>query len=840
VTGGWIWSPISNVEMGGIIRLDAKNKEIGLFMRNTRERSANAKSIIGVRLMSLGLTVSLFCSAFAYDVTVRWNEVQQKITGFGACTGCGGAYRDLNPGTGEGWYIHSMPEPARTECLDLLFDSIKGIGLNMFRFGESWELEDPDGTWHWGAGRGPQEIWIAKEALKRNANMIFWSAPWTAPLWMKTVQTMGGGSLQSQYYQRYADYKSHFIRDMRDKEGIALTANSIQNEPHFNPGYGGCYYSGSNIRDFVKNNLGPTFARDGISTKILIAETNWNQPAWVDVSMFDSVARSYVGIVAFHNYETDVIPYPRAAQYGKELWQTETSLDPWSGVGDLTMNQARPFTIQLHKCMALARVSAWHYYEFIGGGNPPLRLSGSSYQIAKLLYCIGNYSKFLKPGWHMIGANNFAPDSLFVGVTAYRDSSNGKFAIVATNWDKIESHDLSFTLQGIRTAKVTPFLTDDNNHSLNQMAVIPVTGGQFTTTLPIMSVTTFTGAAVPIAAGDVDVDSFVASSHWVAPGSPDTLSWATKNATSVSISNVTGAIVPSGSAVVSPSSTTTYTLSAQGPNGPVLRTVTVIAQAPREPENPSPVVAGLTYEYYEGVWQKIPDLNSLTPKSTGTTINFFPMVAGYRATGDYAIRYKGYINIPATGYYTFFTKSDFASRLLIGTTLVVDNDKGVADERSGAIALKAGMHAIAVEFHQTTNIHTMVVSWQAPELGMPKKQIPMGGLFRIAPPAAIGGAATQVPIFPSMQIVGLDRGFRVNLSIPVNGNVLLQIVDQHGRIVRTLRNGMLPAGRSAIGFNGCDNVRHPLPAGPYWCIAHLRNGQTFASPMIIKSIGIVK
>jgi len=768
----------------------------------------------------------------AFDVTVRWNELLQRISGFGAgtacptCAGGGAAFYD-----NDAMHIYSLSEPARTDLLDLLFDTTKGIGLSNFRMGESWMLEDPDGTWHWARGSGEQqEIWVAKEAQKRNPNIKFWSAPWTPPLWMKTVQTMGGGSLQTQYYQRYADYKSRLIRDMRDKEGINLVASSVQNEPHFNPNYGGCYYSGANLRDFVKNNLGPTFVRDGVAAKIMIAETNWNQPAWVDVSMADSIARDYVGIAGFHTYETDVLPYPKAAQYGKEVWMTEASGAPWGGIGDLTMTQAMPYVQQLHKCMSVARTNAWVYYEFAGGGNPPVRLNGGSYLVAKLLYCLGNYSKFVKLGWRMIGATNYAPDSLFVGTTAYRDSTSGKFAIIATNWDKIGPHDISFTLQGFRTAKVTPWLTDDNAHSISQQADIPVTGGLFTATLPALSITTFTGAAVPIAASDAEIDAFVASKSWTAPGSPVTLAWATKNASSASINNGVGAVAASGTAVVSPSSTTTYALTVQGPSGPVSRALTVLAQTPREPENPSPVVNGITYNYYEGTWQTIPDLTTLTPLRTGLSTNFFPRVAGYRPQ-QYAIRYEGYISVPSTGYYTFCTKSDFASKLYIGASLVVDNDKGFADERSGGMLLKAGMHAMTVDYHQTTaGTPALAVSWLAPELGLLKKPVPPANLYRLPTPARTSGWPKTAP---AIQISLRNQVMMITVNAPRKGTIAVTVFDQSGRMVRRRAENNSAAGVIAIDISGHTGDGRPLAPGPYICIVRMPDHQVSKTIAVI-------
>ena len=65
------------------------------------------------------------------------------------------------------------------------------------------------------------------------------------------------------------------------------------------------------------------------------------------------------------------------------------------------------------------------------------------------------------------------------------------------------------------------------------------------------------------------------------------------------------------------------------------------------------------------------------------------------------------------------TTSNDGSRLLIGNTVVVDND-GLHSmmERSGSIGLKAGRHAITVlYFHGDGPFEGLEVRWQGPSLG---------------------------------------------------------------------------------------------------------------------------
>ena len=66
---------------------------------------------------------------------------------------------------------------------------------------------------------------------------------------------------------------------------------------------------------------------------------------------------------------------------------------------------------------------------------------------------------------------------------------------------------------------------------------------------------------------------------------------------------------------------------------------------------------------------------------------------------SFGIAYKGYIDVPADGIYSFYLTADDGAVLKIGPTTVVDNDGNhSAQERSGQIALKMGLHPFALDF----------------------------------------------------------------------------------------------------------------------------------------------
>lgn len=149
----------------------------------------------------------------------------------------------------------------------------------------------------------------------------------------------------------------------------------------------------------------------------------------------------------------------------------------------------------------------------------------------------------------------------------------------------------------------------------------------------------------------------------------------------------------------------------------------------RNPENPAGAVAGIDYNYYEGVWDTLPDFSALTPVETGVETTF--SLAERNRNDEFGFQFKGYVQVPADGIYSFYTTSDDGSELLIGDVLVADND-GLHGEQTegGRIALKAGKHAITVSFFEQGGGEVLTVAYEGP--GIPKQLIPASALFRTA------------------------------------------------------------------------------------------------------------
>ncbi|MCP4725885.1 MAG: hypothetical protein GY863_12650, partial [bacterium] len=137
--------------------------------------------------------------------------------------------------------------------------------------------------------------------------------------------------------------------------------------------------------------------------------------------------------------------------------------------------------------------------------------------------------------------------------------------------------------------------------------------------------------------------------------------------------------------------------------------------------------ADLTVKCYEGSWNELPDFSTLEPFEEKTTSKIDLSVTDREQ--NIGLIFEGYVDIPETGVYIFYTATDDGSRLYIGDEMLVDND-GIhgTREKSGAIALEKGLHPIKVEYFQRRGGISLKVFYEGP--GIDKAEIPGNVLFR--------------------------------------------------------------------------------------------------------------
>ena len=207
--------------------------------------------------------------------------------------------------------------------------------------------------------------------------------------------------------------------------------------------------------------------------------------------------------------------------------------------------------------------------------------------------------------------------------------------------------------------------------------------------------------------------------------------------------------------------------------------------------NPTNIINGLQYKYYEGVWNFMPDFNALASVKSGTTNNFDINLAN--RSRDMGFNFYGYIEIPADGFYTFFTTSDDGSFLYIDDVMVVSNDgKHAAIEKSGIIGLKAGKHFIRAQYFQGPSGMSFFVSYQSANLA--KQKIPETALFRsnnstAGKPTGVKGNNkimpfnTEKPLSVNCFPNPTTTDFTVNITGGTNEKVEIEVVNTIGQII---------------------------------------------------------
>ncbi|HEY0462660.1 MAG TPA: glycoside hydrolase family 30 beta sandwich domain-containing protein, partial [Polyangiaceae bacterium] len=154
-----------------------------------------------------------------------------------------------------------------------------------------------------------------------------------------------------------------------------------------------------------------------------------------------------------------------------------------------TIDNAIAVAVAIHDAIVIGNASAWHYWWLMNHSPDNQGLLNQGGVKTKRLYSVGNYSKFVRPGFARIGTLG-GPEG--VVASAFRDCA-GRFALVVINKNPV-STPFGIAFKGAAAKSVTPWVTS-STLNLVAGAKLEVSAGRVETTLPASSVTTFVGAA---------------------------------------------------------------------------------------------------------------------------------------------------------------------------------------------------------------------------------------------------------------------------------------------------------------------------------------------------------
>lgn len=257
---------------------------------------------------------------------------------------------------------------------------------------------------------------LLKRIVAINPSIKFMATPWSPPTWMKTNNNSMGGSLIPQYYRAYARYLVKYIQAM-SANGISIDALTIQNEPQHGGNNPSMLMTADEQAAFIKNHLGPLFAKHAINTKIVVWDHNCDHPEFPISILNDTAANRYIDGSAFHLYAGNIsaLSTVKKAHPNKNIYFTEQ----WTGSkgsfdGDLKWHVKNVLlgSMQHHSKIALE----WNlandssYGPHTPGGctecKGALTINRSSVIRNVAYYIIAHAAKFVPPGSVRIQSNS--------------------------------------------------------------------------------------------------------------------------------------------------------------------------------------------------------------------------------------------------------------------------------------------------------------------------------------------------------------------------------------------------------------------------------------------------
>jgi glucosylceramidase len=232
---------------------------------------------------------------------------------FQTMVGIGGALTDASAEV-----FAKLPAAVQKDFLTAYYDKEKGIGYNFARtniascdfssdsYGYVAENDSLLKTFSVAHDEKFKIPLIKRAIAAAGGKLPLFISPWSPPAWMKDNHSLlQGGKLLKVYNQSWANHYVKFIQAY-EALGIPVWGLSVQNEPMAVQKWESCIYSAEEERDFVKNYLGPTLKKNGMSDKKLIVWDHNRDLIYqrASVVLGDAEAAKYIWGVGFHWYET--------------------------------------------------------------------------------------------------------------------------------------------------------------------------------------------------------------------------------------------------------------------------------------------------------------------------------------------------------------------------------------------------------------------------------------------------------------------------------------------------------------------------------------------------------
>ncbi|MDR3597373.1 glycoside hydrolase [Clostridium sp.] len=433
-------------------------------------------------------------------------------------------------GTSLAWWgklVGEWKTDAKNEIMDLAFDKDKGLGLNMVRYNiggakspndtnlrpggdvESYLLEN--GTYDWTKDAGQR--WVLDQAKKKIAGDEFKAEAFSnSPPYFMTISGQSSGNidgksnLKSDQYQNFADYLTEVVKHFKSDYGITFDTIDPMNEPSTNywkkgGNQEGCDFDTAAEKDTIFQDLSKDFNNNGISTKLAGFDETGIKNSIDTIKSADSKTIDAISQFNTHVYSDGSRSQLRdlAASLGKPLYMDEICTSGGAKHDANDIDNGLSIADYIFKDLKDMKTPGWDIWQVVDDeamnqtnnsnwGLISAYWSGDNvekYFITKQYYAMAHFSKFIRPGYKIIDANNS-------DVVAAIDPDGQKLVLVTRN-TSTSDEPLSVDLSRFNTTNATikAYRTTGEESLADVSSGVSITNGNLTDTLPAKSMVTY-------------------------------------------------------------------------------------------------------------------------------------------------------------------------------------------------------------------------------------------------------------------------------------------------------------------------------------------------------------
>jgi len=411
---------------------------------------------------------------------------------------------------------------------DTLADgSPKGIALSLWRFNigagsaqqgtqsgirDEWRRAesflDSSAGYNWSRQSG--QVWFLKAAKARGVEQFLGfcnSPPVQFTINKKAYADGGRTNIASDQYSAFASYLVNVIKGIRKNYGVSFNYISPVNEPQWDwsdGGQEGCPYTNKEIAELIRS-INSAFTASKVSSKLLVAEAGsinylyaaGDKPGKGNQinDFFSPSSVNYIGnlesvnkAIAAHSYFT-TSPLSHAVTMRNTLadsiskipnlsfWQSEYCIlgdnagEMNGSKRDLGMDAALYLATVIHTDLTAANASAWQWWTALSPYDykdgliyiDKNKTDGNFYS-SKMLWALGNYSRFIRPGASRVNVSVIAEDAPAkpLLISAFKKGKDFTAVIINSNNETVPVN------LNIEHAKVvlTKYYTTSNTNSL--------------------------------------------------------------------------------------------------------------------------------------------------------------------------------------------------------------------------------------------------------------------------------------------------------------------------------------------------------------------------------------